>query len=108
MASDGRAIVGVAWLNSIGQRRDDFDLRAREPGQHAGQLGERLGAGLHPDALAALARVVELQLVVLGDDLLGHRQAGLAGRRRNDRGGRRLGVARVSPQELEGHVGLSG
>ena len=100
----GRACDGRRRLAELDrQRRDDLDLRLGEAGQHHRQLGEGLGARLHPDALAALPRVVQLQLVVLGDDLLGHRQAGVA-RRRGRRRCRRLGGT-FSLQELEGHVG---
>ena len=61
------------------QRLDDLDLGDGQAVQHARQLVERLGAGLHADALAALAVVVELERVVLGRQLLED------GRRRGDR-----------------------
>ena len=61
-----------------GQRIDDLDLGVGEPDQHRRQLGDRGGTRLQADAVAALARVVQLELVVLGDDLLGQE----GGRRR--------------------------
>ena len=76
IASDGRAICGHRLGELERQRVDDLDVALGEPGEHRRQLGERPRAGLEADALAALARVVELELVLLRDDLFGHPGAG--------------------------------
>ena len=56
------------------QRRDDFDVRPGQSGKHPWQFGQCARTRLHPDALAALACVIELEDVVLGDALFGHRR----------------------------------
>ena len=93
-------IVGVAWLNSIGSgSTTSISLRA-SPTSIDGSSRTAAGPGLHPDALAALARVVQLELVILGDDLLGHQtRTSLGGRRRG-----RLGGLSPALQEFERHV----
>ena len=78
--------VGFKTPNGIVQavRGVDLDVAPGEAGEHRRQLRERPGAGLEPHALAALARVVELELVLLRDDLFGHpgaRRRGLGGLR---------------------------
>src|SRR5207247_6599898 len=62
---------GLAELDR--QRIDHLDLALRQAVEHARQLRHRTWAGRHPDALARLAGVVQLQLVFLGDDFLGQR-----------------------------------
>ena len=114
----GRAGDGRRRLAELdGQRLDDLDLGQGEAGQHGRQLGEGVGPGLHPHALAALAGEVQLELVLLGDDLLGHRQArvvGLAPGSRRSRPGRRhspcasgIRAARASLHDV-GRVGRHG
>ena len=53
------------------QRLDHLDLVPGQAGEHARQLRHGPGARAHPHALGALARVVQLELEVLGDDFLG-------------------------------------
>ena len=85
------------------QRLDDLDVAAGDTRQHRRQLGQRARAGLEPHALAALAGVVELELVLLRDDLFGQAGDGLS------LGGLRglFGVTPATLQEFEGH-GSSG
>ena len=105
-------VVGVQPLHCLGRvahdrRRlaeldrqgfDDFDLALGQPDEHRGQLDESPRAGLHPHAFAALAGVVELELMLLGDRLLW--QGGGGRRRRDGRPG--LG-ARFALKEIERH-----
>ena len=102
----GRAGDGRRRLAELdGQRLDDLDLGLGQADEHRRQLGHRLRAGLHPDALAALARVVQLELVVLGDDLLGQRRPSRSARRGRGATARRGGVgAALALQEIERHV----
>ena len=79
----GMNVVSVQPLHGLGgagddrrrlaelhrQGLDDLDLAFRQPMQHARQLVERTRAGLHPHAFAALAGVVQLELMLLRRDL---------------------------------------
>ena len=79
-----------------------------QPDEHRRQLGHRLRSGLHPDALAGLARVVQLELELLGDDLLGQgHRAGRLRRRRAGLGGGRI-PGGLALQEVERHGGPPG
>ena len=69
------------------------------PASIDGSSASARGPALHADALAALAGVVELELVLLGDDLLGQPGDGL----RLGACGGLVGVAPATLQELEGH-----
>ena len=91
-----------------GQRLDDLDFGLGQPDEHPGQLHQGAGPGLHAHAFAALARVVELELVLLSDDLFGHRQTGLRDRSGRGRDGLGRGVRTpLALQELERHVRAS-
>ena len=66
------------------ERVDHLDVAPGEAGEHRRQLRERPRASLEAHPLAALARVIELELVLLRDDLFGHpgaRRRGLGGLR---------------------------
>ena len=88
-----------------GQRIDDLDLGMRQPDQHRRQLRDRGRTGLQADAVAALAGVVQLELVILGDHLLGQERGRRRLRSRIGCGG--IGIA-LSLQEIERHVVLPG
>src|SRR5439155_27327788 len=86
-------------------RLDDLDVADREPVEHPRQGGEDVRPALQPDAVARLRAVVQPELMILRDRLLGHR----LGRR----GGRRSAlrptwVTTLSTQELERHDDLPG
>ena len=101
IASDGRSIVGDAWLNSIGSGSITSTSLFAMPGEHRWQVGQRAGPGLDPDALARLAGVVQAKLVLLGHDLFGQRDPRHAGRRLRRRC-RRCASA-LATEEFERH-----
>src|SRR5439155_4537849 len=88
---------GLAELDR--QRLDDLDLALREAHEHRRQLVERARPGLHPHALAALARVIQLQLVFLGNGLFGQSRGSGGGR---DRGAGLAGGV-LALEEIERH-----
>jgi hypothetical protein len=67
--------------------------------EHSGEFVHRPWAGLHPDAFARLAGVVELELVLLGDGLLGEGDLSTAAGRK--RGGLSIGCGGVVVAALE-------
>jgi hypothetical protein len=88
------------------ERLNDLDLGPGEPVEHRRELSESVGPGGHPDALAGLAGVVQLELVFLRDDLLGEGDRGVAAPgcgtlRRRRRSGGIGGIAAL--EEVERH-----
>ncbi len=75
MASDGREIVGVAWLNSIGSGSTTSISEIASPASIPGSSASAFGPDFMRTPSLLLPGVVQLQLVILGDDLLGHRVA---------------------------------
>ena len=72
IASEGRMICGLAWLNSIGSGSMTSISLAARPVSMAGSSAMRARPRLHPDTPAALAGVVELEEILLGGGLLGN------------------------------------
>ena len=96
-------MVGVAWLNSIGSGSTTSISDMARPASIVGSSAIALRPCLEPDALTALAGVVQLEQVVLGDDLLGHRDRIGAARP----AGRGIG-APLALQEIKRHAWLPG